>query len=94
MVLQIGELCILVEKIWDDYIVVLGGGCVFDLIYIDLYLVYEVISLQVFDGLCLVGCWVWWFEFIFVIEDYNVFIVDIDQLIVDLVLCIQVEMLC
>lgn len=44
MALQTGEPRTLAEKIWDDHIVVSGGGCAPDLIYIDLHLVHEVTS--------------------------------------------------
>lgn len=55
MALQTGEPRTLAEKIWDDHIVVSGGGCAPDLIYIDLHLVHEVTSPQAFDGLRLAG---------------------------------------
>ncbi len=45
----------LVEKIWDDHVVVSGGEGEPDLLYVDLHLVHEVTSPQAFDGLRLAG---------------------------------------
>jgi 3-isopropylmalate/(R)-2-methylmalate dehydratase large subunit len=45
----------LAQKVWDDHVVVSGGGSDPDLIYIDLHLVHEVTSPQAFDGLRLAG---------------------------------------
>jgi 3-isopropylmalate/(R)-2-methylmalate dehydratase large subunit len=41
----------IVEKIWDDHVVVVGTGGAPDVIGIDLHLVHEVTSPQAFDGL-------------------------------------------
>ncbi len=41
----------IVEKIWDDHVVVTGGDGAPDVIGIDLHLVHEVTSPQAFDGL-------------------------------------------
>lgn len=79
MALQTGEPRTLAEKIWDDHIVVSGGGCAPDLIYIDLHLVHEVTSPQAFDGLRLAGRRVRRPELTLATEDHNVPTVDIDQ---------------
>lgn len=81
------------DKIWDVYVVyeVEDGICLF---YIDCYLVYEVISLQVFEGLCMVGCKVCVLEKIIVVLDYNVLIMlDCIEGIDNEESCIQVEVL-
>lgn len=86
---------ILYDKLWDDYLVMQCDDG-FVLIYIDCQLLYEVIFLQVFEGLCFVGRKFWCIDVNIVMFDYNVLIIDCDKGIdgiVDLVLCIQVEML-
>ncbi|MEQ0573951.1 3-isopropylmalate dehydratase large subunit [Mycobacterium tuberculosis] len=93
MALQTGEPRTLAEKIWDDHIVVSGGGCAPDLIYIDLHLVHEVTSPQAFDGLRLAGRRVRRPELTLATEDHNVPTVDIDQPIADPVSRTQVETL-
>ncbi|CCK61095.1 3-isopropylmalate dehydratase large subunit [Mycobacterium canetti] len=93
MALQTGEPRTLAEKIWDDHIVVSGGGSAPDLIYIDLHLVHEVTSPQAFDGLRLAGRRVRRPELTLATEDHNVPTVDIDQPIADPVSRTQVETL-
>lgn len=83
------------DKFWDMYLVKqCDDGLV--LIYIDCYILYEVILLQVFEGFCLVGCKLWWIDVNIVILDYNVLIICIEckggiVVIVDEVLCLQVQ---
>lgn len=87
----------LAEKVWDDHVVVSGGGPeqggAPDLIYIDLHLVHEVTSPQAFDGLRLAGRPVRRPDLTLATEDHNVPTVDIDKPIADPVSRTQVETL-
>ncbi len=83
----------LAQKVWDDHVVVSGGGAEPDLIYIDLHLVHEVTSPQAFDGLRLAGRPVRRPELTLATEDHNVPTTDIDKPIADLTSRIQVETL-
>ncbi len=87
----------LAEKVWDDHVVVRGGGSeqggAPDLIYIDLHLVHEVTSPQAFDGLRLAGRGVRRPDLTLATEDHNVPTVDIDKPIADPVSRTQVETL-
>lgn len=83
----------LAEKVWDDHVVVSGGGSEPDLIYIDLHLVHEVTSPQAFEGLRLAGRGVRRPDLTIATEDHNVPTVDIDKPIADPVSRTQVETL-
>ncbi|MEB4208832.1 3-isopropylmalate dehydratase large subunit [Mycobacterium sp. 94-17] len=87
----------LAEKVWDDHVVVSGGGSdqggAPDLIYIDLHLVHEVTSPQAFDGLRLAGRTVRRPDLTLATEDHNVPTIDIDKPIADPVSRTQVETL-
>ncbi|CDO10611.1 3-isopropylmalate dehydratase large subunit [Mycolicibacterium cosmeticum] len=87
----------LAEKVWDDHVVVRGGGAGAtkepDLIYIDLHLVHEVTSPQAFDGLRLAGRPVRRPDLTIATEDHNVPTIDIDKPIADPVSRTQVETL-
>jgi 3-isopropylmalate/(R)-2-methylmalate dehydratase large subunit len=83
----------LAQKVWDDHVVVSGGGSDPDLIYIDLHLVHEVTSPQAFDGLRLAGRPVRRPDLTLATEDHNVPTIDIDKPIADPVSRIQVETL-
>lgn len=83
----------LAEKVWDDHVVVSGGGSEPDLIYIDLHLVHEVTSPQAFEGLRLAGRGVRRPDLTIATEDHNVPTVDIDKPITDPVSRTQVETL-
>jgi 3-isopropylmalate/(R)-2-methylmalate dehydratase large subunit len=83
----------LAEKVWEDHVVVSGGGDAPDLIYIDLHLVHEVTSPQAFDGLRLAGRPVHRPDLTLATEDHNVPTVDIDRPIADPVSRTQVETL-
>jgi 3-isopropylmalate/(R)-2-methylmalate dehydratase large subunit len=83
----------LAQKVWDDHVVVSGGGSDPDLIYIDLHLVHEVTSPQAFDGLRLAGRPVRRPELTLATEDHNVPTIDIDKPIADPVSRTQVETL-
>ena len=87
----------LAEKVWDDHVVVSGGGSeqagAPDLIYIDLHLVHEVTSPQAFDGLRLAGRPVRRPDLTLATEDHNVPTIDIDKPIADPVSRTQVETL-
>ncbi|MBY6540843.1 3-isopropylmalate dehydratase large subunit [Rhodococcus sp. BP-349] len=87
----------LAEKVWDQHVVVRGGGegdaTKPDLVYIDLHLVHEVTSPQAFDGLRLAGRPVRRPDLTIATEDHNVPTVDIDQPIADLVSRTQVDTL-
>ncbi|WP_407685657.1 3-isopropylmalate dehydratase large subunit [Mycobacterium sp. HUMS_1102779] len=87
----------LAEKVWDDHVVVSGGGPeqggAPDLIYIDLHLVHEVTSPQAFDGLRLAGRPLRRPDLTLATEDHNVPTVDIDKPIADPVSRTQVETL-
>lgn len=83
----------LAEKVWDEHVVVSGGGTEPDLIYIDLHLVHEVTSPQAFDGLRLAGRPVHRPDLTIATEDHNVPTVDIDKPIADPVSRTQVETL-
>ena len=45
----------IVEKIWDEHVVVAGTDGAPDVLGVDLHLVHEVTSPQAFDGLRLAG---------------------------------------
>src|ERR1700727_468703 len=79
----------LAQKVWDDHVVVSGGGKDPDLIYIDLHLVHEVTSPQAFDGLRLAGRPVRRPELTLATEDHNVPTIDIDKPTADPVFRIQ-----
>ena len=85
------------EKVWDDHVVVTGGGTGEarepDVIYIDLHLVHEVTSPQAFDGLRLAGRGVRRPDLTIATEDHNVPTIDIDKPIADPVSRTQVETL-
>ncbi len=85
------------EKVWDDHVVVTGGGTGEarepDVIYIDLHLVHEVTSPQAFDGLRLAGRSVRRPDLTIATEDHNVPTIDIDKPIADPVSRTQVETL-
>src|SRR5690625_158861 len=81
------------QKVWDEHVVVSGGGTEPDLIYIDLHLVHEVTSPQAFDGLRLAGRQVHRPDLTIATEDHNVPTVDIDKPIADPVSRTQVETL-
>lgn len=83
----------LAQKVWDDHVVVSGGGTQPDLIYIDLHLVHEVTSPQAFDGLRLAGRQVRRPDLTLATEDHNVPTIDIDKPIADPVSRTQVETL-
>jgi 3-isopropylmalate/(R)-2-methylmalate dehydratase large subunit len=83
----------LAQKVWDDHVVVSGGGTDPDLIYIDLHLVHEVTSPQAFDGLRLADRPVRRPDLTLATEDHNVPTIDIDKPIADPVSRIQVETL-
>ncbi|MGU3434218.1 3-isopropylmalate dehydratase large subunit [Actinomycetes bacterium M1A6_2h] len=87
----------LAQKVWDQHVVVAGGGDGDaqkpDLIYIDLHLVHEVTSPQAFDGLRLAGRGLRRPDLTIATEDHNVPTVDIDQPIADLVSRTQVDTL-
>ncbi|GGG06380.1 3-isopropylmalate dehydratase large subunit [Rhodococcoides trifolii] len=85
------------QKVWDQHVVVAGGGDgdaqTPDLIYIDLHLVHEVTSPQAFDGLRLAGRGLRRPDLTIATEDHNVPTIDIDQPIADLVSRTQVDTL-
>ncbi|MGV0633954.1 3-isopropylmalate dehydratase large subunit [Mycolicibacillus trivialis] len=81
------------QKVWDQHVVVSGGGTEPDLIYIDLHLVHEVTSPQAFDGLRLAGRPVRRPDLTIATEDHNVPTTDIDRPIADPVSRTQVETL-
>ncbi|KAF0835919.1 3-isopropylmalate dehydratase large subunit [Nocardia caishijiensis] len=87
----------LAEKVWEQHVVVPGGGDGTsrepDLIYIDLHLVHEVTSPQAFDGLRAAGRPVRRPDLTIATEDHNVPTVDIDKPIADPISRIQVETL-
>ncbi|MFE3194674.1 3-isopropylmalate dehydratase large subunit [Nocardia sp. NPDC059240] len=87
----------LAEKVWDQHVVVRGGGegehREPDLIYIDLHLVHEVTSPQAFDGLRAAGRPVRRPDLTIATEDHNVPTIDIDKPIADPVSRTQVETL-
>ncbi|MFC4126489.1 3-isopropylmalate dehydratase large subunit [Nocardia rhizosphaerae] len=87
----------LAEKVWDQHVVVPGGGDGSarepDLIYIDLHLVHEVTSPQAFDGLRAAGRPVRRPDLTIATEDHNVPTVDIDKPIADPISRTQVETL-
>ncbi|MGC2655347.1 MAG: 3-isopropylmalate dehydratase large subunit [Mycobacterium sp.] len=83
----------LAQKVWDDHVVVSGGGRDPDLIYIDLHLVHEVTSPQAFDGLRQAGRPVRRPDLTLATEDHNVPTIDIDKPIADPVSRTQVETL-
>ncbi|MGW4245907.1 3-isopropylmalate dehydratase large subunit [Nocardia sp. NPDC004722] len=87
----------LAEKVWDEHVVVRGGGegenREPDLIYIDLHLVHEVTSPQAFDGLRAAGRPVRRPDLTIATEDHNVPTIDIDKPIADPVSRTQVETL-
>jgi len=87
----------LAEKVWDDHVVVPGGGSeqggAPDLIYIDLHLVHEVTSPQAFDGLRLANRSVRRPDLTLATEDHNVPTIDIDKPIADPVSRTQVDTL-
>lgn len=62
--------CILYDKLWDVYVVVFEFDSVFVVLYIDLYLIYEVILLQVFIELCVCGLLLCCLDCIKVMMDY------------------------
>lgn len=66
--------CILYDKLWDVYVVVFELDSVFVVLYIDLYLIYEVILLQVFIELCECGLLLCWLDWIKVMMDYFILI--------------------
>ncbi|CCQ16942.1 3-isopropylmalate dehydratase large subunit [Rhodococcus sp. AW25M09] len=85
------------EKVWDQHVVVRGGGegggREPDLIYIDLHLVHEVTSPQAFDGLRLAGRGLRRPDLTIATEDHNVPTADIFAPIADLVSRTQVDTL-
>lgn len=83
----------LAEKVWDEHVVVSGGGTEPDLIYIDLHMIHEVTSPQAFEGLRLAGRPVRRPDLTIATEDHNVPTIDIDKPIADPVSRIQVETL-
>lgn len=83
----------LAEKVWDEHVVVSGGGTEPDLIYIDLHMVHEVTSPQAFEGLRLAGRGVRRPDLTIATEDHNVPTIDIDKPIADPVSRTQVETL-
>ncbi|HEX7322603.1 MAG TPA: 3-isopropylmalate dehydratase large subunit [Mycobacterium sp.] len=83
----------LAEKVWDDHVVVSGGGTEPDLIYIDLHLIHEVTSPQAFEGLRMAGRPVRRPDLTIATEDHNVPTIDIDKPIADPVSRTQVETL-
>ena len=87
----------LAEKVWDQHVVVPGGGeggaREPDLIYIDLHLVHEVTSPQAFDGLRLAGRELRRPDLTIATEDHNVPTADIFAPIADLVSRTQVDTL-
>src|SRR5436305_1170367 len=87
----------LAEKVWDDHVVVSGGGPgqgdAPDLIYIDLHLVHDVTSPQAFDGLRPAGRPLHRPDLTLATEDHNVPTIDIDKPIADPVSRIQVDTL-
>ncbi|HZE16004.1 MAG TPA: aconitase family protein, partial [Mycobacterium sp.] len=83
----------LAQKVWDDHVVVSGGGAEPDLIYVDLHLVHEVTSPQAFDGLRLADRRVRRPDLTLATEDHNVPTIDIDKPIADPVSRTQVETL-
>ncbi|MBM7280746.1 hypothetical protein JTZ10_23735, partial [Gordonia rubripertincta] len=87
----------LAEKVWDQRVVVPGGGeggaREPDLIYIDLHLVHEVTSPQAFDGLRLAGRELRRPDLTIATEDHNVPTADIFAPIADLVSRTQVDTL-
>ncbi|WP_072802325.1 3-isopropylmalate dehydratase large subunit [Rhodococcoides yunnanense] len=87
----------LAEKVWDQHVVVKGGGeggsREPDLIFIDLHLVHEVTSPQAFDGLRLAGRPLRRPDLTIATEDHNVPTTDIFAPIADLVSRTQVDTL-
>lgn len=87
----------LAEKVWDQHVVVRGGGeggsREPDLIYIDLHLVHEVTSPQAFDGLRLANRPLRRPDLTIATEDHNVPTADIFSPIEDLVSRTQVDTL-
>jgi len=87
----------LAEKVWDQHVIVRGGGEGSarepDLIYIDLHLVHEVTSPQAFDGLRLAGRSLRRPDLTIATEDHNVPTIDIDKPIADPISRTQVETL-
>lgn len=87
----------LAEKVWDQHVVVRGGGeggsREPDLIYIDLHLVHEVTSPQAFDGLRLANRPLRRPDLTIATEDHNVPTADIFSPIKDLVSRTQVDTL-
>ncbi|MEV6768023.1 3-isopropylmalate dehydratase large subunit [Nocardia sp. NPDC051030] len=87
----------LAEKVWEQHVVVRGGGEGAnrepDLIYIDLHLVHEVTSPQAFDGLRAAGRPVRRPDLTIATEDHNVPTIDIDKPIADPISRLQVETL-
>ena len=87
----------LAEKVWDQHVVVRGGGedgaREPDLIYIDLHLVHEVTSPQAFDGLRLAGRGLRRPDLTIATEDHNVPTADIFAPIAEVVERTQVDTL-
>jgi len=87
----------LAEKVWDQHVVVRGGGeggaREPDLIFIDLHLVHEVTSPQAFDGLRLADRPLRRPDLTIATEDHNVPTADIFSPIEDLVSRTQVDTL-
>lgn len=79
------------DKLWNIYVVYIEEDGMI-LFYIDCQLLYEVMSLQVFEGLKMVQCLVWCISVNLVVLDYNVLIMDCSYGIVDFVLKLQVDM--
>ncbi|MET4048455.1 3-isopropylmalate/(R)-2-methylmalate dehydratase large subunit [Rhodococcus sp. UYP5] len=97
MALMAGTARTLAEKVWDQHVVVRGGGeggsREPDLIFIDLHLVHEVTSPQAFDGLRLADRPLRRPDLTIATEDHNVPTADIFAPIADLVSRTQVDTL-
>lgn len=97
MFLMAGTARTLAEKVWDQHVVVRGGGeggsREPDLIFIDLHLVHEVTSPQAFDGLRLADRPLRRPDLTIATEDHNVPTADIFSPIADLVSRTQVDTL-
>ncbi len=97
MAMMAGTARTLAEKVWDQHVVVRGGGeggsREPDLIFIDLHLVHEVTSPQAFDGLRLADRPLRRPDLTIATEDHNVPTADIFAPIADLVSRTQVDTL-
>ena len=73
----------IVEKVWDDHVVVPGADGAPDVLGVDLHLVHEVTSPQAFDGLRQAGRRMRRTDLTVATEDHNTPTLEIDKPIQD-----------